>query len=57
MTIFLSVLAVLAVAVAYVISVYNGLVRSRQMAREGWSGIDVQLKRRADLIAYLKTLK
>lgn len=53
MTIFLSVLAVLAVAVAYVISVYNGLVRSRQMAREGWSGIDVQLKRRADLIPNL----
>ena len=53
MTIFLSVLAVLAVAVAYVISVYNGLVRSRQMAREGWSGIDVQLERRADLIPNL----
>ena len=27
--------------------VYNGLVKSRQMTEEAWSGIDVQLKRRA----------
>lgn len=32
---------------------YNRLVRSRQMALEGLSGIDVQLKRRADLIPNL----
>jgi LemA protein len=32
---------------------YNRLVRSRQMAQEGLSGIDVQLKRRADLIPNL----
>lgn len=32
---------------------YNRLVRSRQMAIEGLSGIDVQLKRRADLIPNL----
>lgn len=37
----------------YVVFVYNGLVRSRQMAEEAWSGIDVQLKRRADLIPNL----
>lgn len=37
----------------YVIFIYNGLVRSRQMAEEAWSGIDVQLKRRADLIPNL----
>jgi LemA protein len=32
---------------------YNRLVRSKQMAQEGLSGIDVQLKRRADLIPNL----
>jgi LemA protein len=32
---------------------YNGLVRARQHVREGWSAIDVQLKRRADLIPNL----
>lgn len=46
-------LAVLAVAVLYVIFTYNGLVSSRQMVEEAWSGIDVQLKRRADLIPNL----
>ncbi len=33
--------------------IYNGLVRSRVRSREAWSGIDVQLKRRADLIPNL----
>ena len=37
----------------YVIVIYNGLVRARQIMREAWSGIDVQLKRRADLIPNL----
>jgi LemA protein len=35
------------------ISIYNRLIRNRQMVQEGWSGIDVQLKRRADLIPNL----
>jgi LemA protein len=47
------VLAVLAGIVIYGISLYNTLVKNRQMAGEGWSGIDVQLKRRADLIPNL----
>jgi LemA protein len=34
----------------YVIVLFNRLVQTRQMAREAWSGIDVQLKRRSDLI-------
>ncbi|NLV82326.1 MAG: LemA family protein [Synergistaceae bacterium] len=34
-------------------SVYNGLVKLRNMMQEGWSGIDVQLKRRFDLIPNL----
>ncbi|TDK37477.1 LemA family protein [Rhizobium deserti] len=37
----------------YVVLMYNGLVKARQMAEEAWSGIDVQLKRRADLIPSL----
>jgi LemA protein len=35
------------------IVLYNRLVRLRNMVREGWSGIDVQLKRRANLIPNL----
>jgi LemA protein len=49
----LIILAVLAAIVLYVIALYNGLVKKRQMAGEGWSGIDVQLKRRSDLIPNL----
>jgi LemA protein len=46
-------LAILAVVAVYAIIVYNGLVKSRQMTEEAWSGIDVQLKRRADLVPNL----
>ncbi len=49
----LIVLAVIAVIVLYGITLFNGLVKNRQMVGEGWSGIDVQLKRRADLIPNL----
>jgi LemA protein len=41
------------VAALYAIILYNGLVKARQMAEEAWSGIDVQLKRRADLVPNL----
>ncbi|RDE10591.1 LemA family protein [Pelagibacterium lacus] len=45
-------------AAGYAIYVYNTLVRNRQLVEEGWSGIDVQLKRRADLIPnMLETVK
>jgi len=46
-------LIVLVLVAGYAIVVYNGLVRARQMVKEAWSGIDVQLKRRADLIPNL----
>ncbi|MBY3167974.1 LemA family protein [Rhizobium laguerreae] len=46
-------LAIIVVIALYLVFVYNGLVRARQMAEEAWSGIDVQLKRRADLIPNL----
>jgi len=39
--------------VAWGIAIYNGLVARRQRVAEGWSGIDVQLKRRSDLIPNL----
>ena len=45
--------AILAALVVNAVLLYNRLVRSRQLATEGWSGIDVQLKRRADLVPNL----
>jgi len=44
------ILAVAAVAIVYAIVAFNRLVGTRQMANEAWSGIDVQLKRRSDLV-------
>lgn len=45
---------VLALAVAgYLLITYNGLVRLRQLARNAWADIDVQLKRRHDLVPTL----
>lgn len=41
---------VLIVFSAFIIWVYNRLVAARQLVDNGWSDIDVQLKRRSDLI-------
>jgi LemA protein len=49
---YIAIIILIAIAV-YAIVIYNGLVKARQMVREAWSGIDVQLKRRADLIPNL----
>lgn len=38
---------------AYLVATYNRLVRLRNKREEGWSGIDVQLQRRADLVPNL----
>jgi LemA protein len=46
-------LALVGLLVVWFIGIYNGLVRLRNLVKEGWSGIDVQLKRRADLIPNL----
>lgn len=46
-------LGIVVLILIYLVIVYNGLVRARQVAQEAWSGIDVQLKRRADLIPNL----
>lgn len=37
----------------WAMATYNGLVRLRTMVEEGWSGIETQLKRRANLIPNL----
>ncbi len=47
------ILGLIVLIALYAVVIYNGLVRARQMAEEAWSGIDVQLKRRADLIPNL----
>jgi LemA protein len=46
-------IAVLVAVGLYIILVFNRLVRLRNQVREGWSGIDVQLRRRTDLIPNL----
>jgi LemA protein len=46
-------LAAIVLIPLYGIILYNTLVKSRNMVEEGWSGIDVQLKRRANLIPNL----
>ncbi|HLY04705.1 MAG TPA: LemA family protein [Rhizomicrobium sp.] len=47
------VLAVVAVAALWAVAIYNGLVRQKNLVAEAWSGMDVQLRRRADLIPNL----
>ena len=47
------ILAIVAAVAIYAIYVFNRLVSLRQLANEGWSGIDVQLKRRSDLVPNL----
>ncbi len=47
------ILIVLAVVVVAVIAIYNGLVRLRAQADNAWADIDVQLKRRYDLVPNL----
>lgn len=43
----------LAVVVLWVVGAFNGLVMARNRVKESWSDIDVQLKRRYDLIPNL----
>ena len=50
---FLVLLAVIVLVILYVISSYNNLVRLRNQFRNAFSQIDVQLKRRYDLIPNL----
>lgn len=47
------ILAVIAVIIFWFVAVYNGLIRLRNQTNEAWSDIDVQLRRRYDLIPNL----
>ncbi len=47
------IFAVVVVIVMVFVGMYNGLVRSRNRVKEAWSGIDVQLRRRASLVPNL----
>ncbi|MEN8191195.1 MAG: LemA family protein [Bacteroidota bacterium] len=53
MSVFLFFLIVIAVVVVYGVSIYNSLVRLRNQVKNAWSQIDVQLKRRHNLIPNL----
>jgi len=44
------ILIIAIVAVAYVVITYNSMVKLRNQVKEAWSDIDVQLKRRYNLI-------
>ena len=47
------VIAIVVIVLLWLVFAYNKLVRLRNEAEQGFSGIDVQLKRRADLIPNL----
>jgi len=47
------VLGVIVFLIFYVIGMYNGLIKLKNRVEEAWSDIDVQLKRRHDLIPNL----
>ncbi|MFI5021240.1 MAG: LemA family protein [Alphaproteobacteria bacterium] len=50
---FYIVLGIVVVVAIVAVAVYNGLVRGRQEVHNAWSQIDIQLKRRHDLIPNL----
>ncbi|MFN2128069.1 MAG: LemA family protein, partial [Anaerolineales bacterium] len=47
------ILAIIVILVFWMFGMYNGLVRLRNQVKNAWSQIDVQLKRRHDLIPNL----
>ncbi len=54
MTILLWILlGVAGIAAFWLVAIYNGLIKLRNRTQEAWSDIDVQLKRRYDLIPNL----
>jgi len=53
LTVLMIIIGIVVVLLLYVILTYNGLVTLRNRVKEAWSDIDVQLKRRYDLIPNL----
>jgi LemA protein len=53
MVIWIIVFVIVSGGILYAIGLYNKLVRNKNMVAEGWSGIEVQLKRRSNLIPNL----
>jgi LemA protein len=53
MVVAIIVIVVVILIALFLIGAYNGMVRARNKVDEAWSGIDVQLKRRHDLIPNL----
>jgi LemA protein len=49
----IAVLVIIAAVVLFIIAMYNGLVRLRVQCDNAWSDIEVQLKRRYDLVPNL----
>jgi LemA protein len=49
------VVVVIAIVLLWAVAIYNRLVRLRALVKEGFSGITVQLRRRADLVPNLVT--
>jgi len=49
----LIIVAIILLPLFYGISIYNGLVRKKYLMQEGWSSIDVFLKKRNDLLPNL----
>ncbi len=47
------ILAIIVILIIWLVAIFNGLVRLRNRAQEAYSDIDVQLKRRYDLIPNL----
>lgn len=52
-TLGIALLIIIVLIVVWLIAVYNSLIKSRNRVDEAWSDIDVQLKRRYDLIPNL----
>jgi LemA protein len=53
MVVWLVIIAIIIVIVLWIIATYNNLVKERKKVENSWSQIDVQLKRRSDLIPNL----
>lgn len=49
----LAILAIIVIVGLWALTTFNGLVRRKNIVAEAWSGVETQLKRRADLIPNL----